>query len=634
MNNPYEIYELKEDKLIYPVLNNNNILLQDKDVQDIFQSVGLKNIVLHDLQTYQKAFIHKSYAKYTDFIKNEKYFGNIEGLSSEDFPELLPLQEESNEVWEWLGDAMLQSIIAIYLYQRYGTNQNEGFLTKLRSKIVRTETLSKLSEVIQFHKYMIISKHVEKICQGRNNERILEDCFEAFIGALMVDQGKKYPGHAMSIIYNFMSNIIQDNLDLTELIIHDDNFKDQLMRYFHKEFYGKFPIYDLIDSDISVNKEGITTRNFTIEIKDIYNNVIGTGNGKSKKEAEQKAAQNALYYYGIFDNVMLGSIQQSSDLSSKNKSSKYQKNNENDASLLGILNENNHTISLQDVQDIFNQVHLNHIKPKNLEYYQQAFIHKSYVKTTDFEKNKKMYGNSEVDSHTNIFSSSLTSTSSLSSSVLPLQKDSNEVMEWIGDAVLQSVSGLYLFKRYGDDQKEGFLTRIRSKIVKTESLSKLAISLGMDKHLILSKHFDVILLGRNNHRVLEDCFESFLGAMLLDFSNNLQQINNAFNIIYDFFKNAIEENINLSEVILNDDNYKDQLMRYFHKEFDGQLPIYETISSETINTNDGKIYHKFTVCVKDLNNQIIGKAYAKSIKDAQQRAAQYALQYYGIFNRY
>lgn len=628
MSNPFETYELKEDKLIYPVLNNNNVLLQDKDIQDIFQSVGLKHIVLHDLQIYQKAFIHKSYMKYTDFIKNEKYFGNIDGLSSEEFPELLPLQEESNEVWEWLGDAMLQSISAIYLYQRYGTNQNEGFLTKLRSKIVKTETLSKLSASIQFHKYMVISKHVEKICQGRSNERILEDCFEAFIGALMVDQGNTNPGNAMNIIYNFMSNIIQDNLDLTELIIHDDNFKDQLMRYFHKEFYGKFPVYDLIDSDISVNKQGITTRNFIIEIKDIYDNIIGTGNGKSKKEAEQKAAQNALHYYGIFDNVMLGSIQQSSELSSKNKSNKYQKNNENNASLLGILNENNHTIELQDIQDIFNQVHLNHVRPKNLEYYQQAFIHKSYVETTDFEKNKKLYGNPEIDNFSNIFSSSS------STSLLPLQKDSNEVMEWIGDAVLQSVSGLYLFKRYGDDQKEGFLTRIRSKIVKTESLSKLATSLGMDKHLMLSKHFDITLLGRNNHRVLEDCFESFLGAMLLDFSNNLQDIDIAFNIIYDFFRNAIEENINLSEIILNDDNYKDQLMRYFHKEFDGQLPVYETIDSETTNTNDGKIYHKFTVCVKDLNNQIIGKAYAKSIKDAQQRAAQYALQYYGIFNGY
>ena len=634
MSDPYETYELKEDKLIYPVLNNNNVLLQNKDIQDIFQSVGLKHIVLHDLQTYQKAFIHKSYMKNTDFIKNEKYFGNIDGLSSKDFPELLPLQEESNEVWEWLGDAMLQSISAVYLYQRYGMNQNEGFLTKLRSKIVKTETLSKLSASIQFHNYMIISKHVEKICQGRSNERILEDCFEAFIGAIMVDQGKTNPGNAMNIIYNFMSNIIQDNLDLTELIIHDDNFKDQLMRYFHKEFYGKFPVYDLIDSDISVNKEGITTRNFTIEIKDIYDNIIGTGNGKSKKEAEQKAAQNALHYYGIFDNVMLGSVQQSSDTSSKNKSNKYQKNNEHDASLLGILNENNHTICQQDVQDIFNQVHLNHIQPKNLEYYQQAFIHKSYVETTDFEKNKKLYGNPEIDNFSNIFSSSFSTSSSSSSSLLPLQKDSNEVMEWIGDAVLQSVSGLYLFKRYGDDQKEGFLTRIRSKIVKTESLSKLATSLGMDKHLMLSKHFDITLLGRNNHRVLEDCFESFLGAMLLDFSNNLQDIDIAFNIIYDFFRNAIEENINLSEVILNDDNYKDQLMRYFHKEFDGQLPVYETIDSETTNTNDGKIYHKFTVCVKNLNNQIIGKAYAKSIKDAQQRAAQYALQYYGIFNGY
>ena len=135
MSDPYETYELKEDKLIYPVLNNNNVLLKDKDIQDIFQSVGLKHIVLHDLQTYQKAFIHKSYMKYTDFIKNEKYFGNIDGLSSKDFPELLPLQEESNEVLEWLGDAMLQSISAVYLYQRYGTNQNEGFLTKYVVKL-------------------------------------------------------------------------------------------------------------------------------------------------------------------------------------------------------------------------------------------------------------------------------------------------------------------------------------------------------------------------------------------------------------------------------------------------------------------------------------------------------------------
>ena len=617
MDNIYETFIIKDDKIIYPVLNNNNILIKHEDIGTIFQSVGLKNIKINNYKIYQKSFIHKSYMSKTDFIKNEKYFGNIDGLHIEDHPQLLPLQEESNEVLEWLGDAMLQSISALYLYKRFGLSQNEGFLTKIRSKIVKTETLSKLSSIVEFNKYMIISKHVEKICEGRTNERILEDCFESFIGAIMIDQGHENPGNAINIIYEFMANIIENNIDLTEFIINDDNYKDQLMRYFHKEFNGTFPIYNLINNEIIVN-DGITTRKFTIQIKDTSNNIISTGVGKSKKDAEQKAAQQALQYFGINNNFMYDS---SLSMKTNNKNNFNYKNNQDESTLLGVLNENNHIINEHDIQEIFNQLKLNYIKPINIKYYQQAFIHKSYVETTDFEKNKKLYGNLDIIQESSF-------------KILPLQAESNEVLEWIGDAVLQSVSGLYLYRRYGIDQKEGFLTRIRSKIVKTESLSKLASALQMDKHLIMSKHFDVVLLGRNNNRILEDCFESFLGAMLLDFSDNLTHLDKAFNIIYDFFKNAVENNINLSDIILNDDNYKDQLMRYFHKEFDGQLPTYELVNSETTNTSDGKIFHKFTVCIYDTNNNVIGKAFAKSKKDAEQRAAQYALQYYGIFNGY
>ena len=285
------------EKKIYPVYNESNIYITKEIIQNILKSANIKKEITN-LEIWQQAFVHKSYYEQNDFKKNEKYFGAIDSIDINKNKHLMPLQKDSNEVLEWLGDGIIQSIAAIYLYKRF-KNQREGFLTKIRSKLVKTETLSKLALSLNFDKYLIISKHVEIICNGRKNARILEDCFEAFIGAMMNDFGKDNEEEGFRICNEFIVNIIERNVDLTELIMNDDNYKDQLMRYYQKQFNGKFPIYEQKTIITTIGDNGIANKKFHMFVRDVENNIIGEGIARSKKEAEQKAAKAALMHFGI-----------------------------------------------------------------------------------------------------------------------------------------------------------------------------------------------------------------------------------------------------------------------------------------------------------------------------------------------
>jgi ribonuclease-3 len=289
--------EEKTEKKIYPVYNENNVYITKEDVENILKKGGI-NKPIQNLKLWQQAFVHKSYYAQNDFKKNEKFFGSIENLNMEDYKHTMPLQEDSNEVLEWLGDGIIQSVAAIYLYKRY-KNQREGFLTKIRSKLVKTETLSKLALSLDFDKFLVISKHIEIICTGRKNARILEDSFEAFIGAMMNDFGAKNEAEGYSICSQFIVNIIEQKVDITELIMNDDNYKDQLMRYYQKYFNGKFPIYEQKTIIKTIGDNGIENKKFHMFVRNVDNNIIGEGIARSKKEAEQKAAKAALMHFGI-----------------------------------------------------------------------------------------------------------------------------------------------------------------------------------------------------------------------------------------------------------------------------------------------------------------------------------------------
>lgn len=285
--------ELTNEELPF---NPTNFLLKEEDLKEFFDNNGLLGIKYNNLNLYRNAFIHKSYCsmKNTDFISS----------NSKCPPNCIPLQDVSYERLEFLGDAILNLIVANYLYMRF-PEQNEGFLSKIRTRIVNGKMLGSLAEKIGFNKFAIISKQVEE-ANGRNNYKIMEDIFEAFIGALYIDfqtlkdnviLPEHLPVSALSgsgyfIAELWIISIIENHIDFSELILQKTNYKDMLVNYTQQtyQFTPKYFELNIITKD--------NTKIFNYCIKDRSGTSIATATGFSKKEAENNVSKEALIYYG------------------------------------------------------------------------------------------------------------------------------------------------------------------------------------------------------------------------------------------------------------------------------------------------------------------------------------------------
>jgi ribonuclease-3 len=183
---------------------------------------------------------------------------------------------DSYERLEFLGDAVLDLIAAEILFNQY-PEKDEGFLTKVRAKLVRGETLSDFSMKLGIEDLMELG---ERNGNTEVSKSILADAFESIIAAIYITKGYR---HA----YEFVDRVIAENLIIKELINTLDNYKSALLEYAQAE---KMPVprYELI------NESG-PGHNRTFEVKVLIGeNQLGTGIGKSKKKAEQKAAREAL----------------------------------------------------------------------------------------------------------------------------------------------------------------------------------------------------------------------------------------------------------------------------------------------------------------------------------------------------
>ena len=252
--------------------NINNKLVTKTDIINIMLKLNINNLQINNIDHYKKAFIHKSYCKLKDY---ESFSNNINAL---------PLQSDSYEIYEFLGDSILGQTITKYLFLRYNIiyNQNEGFLTQLKNKLVNGDTLGYLASKLDFNKHIIISKHIEVNCNGRDNKRILEDIFEAFIAAIYLDTNN------YDIVEEYIINIFEKYIDFSELIINDTNYKDQLLRYFQNN-YKLQPIYNTIKTE--GNKFSSTVYRDTIKLQ--------SGVDVTKRKAEQIAAKNTLKKIGL-----------------------------------------------------------------------------------------------------------------------------------------------------------------------------------------------------------------------------------------------------------------------------------------------------------------------------------------------
>lgn len=179
----------------------------------------------------------------------------------------------NNERLEYLGDSVLSTIVAEYLYKKY-PGRDEGFLTKMRSKIVKRKTLNKVAEKMGID--MILTKYT----QGKLSYSMLGNAFEAMVGALYIEYG--YEKTRDYII----SKILMQLLDVHELEKSDDNYKSQLLEWGQKE--GKNISYKLL-SKYKLDKRD----RFKIAVY-LDGKEISSAEDYNKKSAEQIASSHAI----------------------------------------------------------------------------------------------------------------------------------------------------------------------------------------------------------------------------------------------------------------------------------------------------------------------------------------------------
>jgi ribonuclease-3 len=198
-------------------------------------------------------------------------------------------------------------------------------------------------------------------------------------------------------------------------------------------------------------------------------------------------------------------------------------------------------------------------KPGNIFLYKQAFTHKSSI---------------EQKNHT---------------------KQSNERLEFLGDAILDAVITSFLYKKY-PNADEGFLTKLRSKTVSRNMLNHLGKKMGLDKWLIYTDKFSSTMIGNT--------FEALIGAIFLDKGYNKAEkfITEKILLLY----------IDFDELLQTENDYKSKLVEYSQQE---KIPYEFLCQEKTVN-------NKTTyTCSLVLNNKIVAKGTGRSKKQAEQEAS-------------
>lgn len=188
----------------------------------------------------------------------------------------------SNERLEFLGDSILSIIVSEHLYNKF-PNMPEGELTKLRASLVCEKSLCVFARELEIGKYLLLGKGEDKT-GGRERDSILADAFEAVLAAIYIDGGMKA---AKKHIYNTVLRDLEHHND-------EDSFKDY--KTLLQEIIQRNP--EEIISYNMVDEQGPDhDKLFTVAVY-LNSNIIGQGSGKSKKQAEQMAAKQALKLMG------------------------------------------------------------------------------------------------------------------------------------------------------------------------------------------------------------------------------------------------------------------------------------------------------------------------------------------------
>ena len=181
----------------------------------------------------------------------------------------------NNERLEFLGDAILDAIVADILYKKFD-NKKEGFLTSTRSRIVQRETLNKIAIEIGIDK--IITSSTRNLAHNTN---IYGDALEALIGAIYLDQGYRVAKHFV------FETLIKQHINIDTVLKSEVDFKSRLIEWGQK--YKVEVVFEVTDSSYDEQNNPIFESRVIVGGMD-----LGSGKGYSKKESHQKAAKKAI----------------------------------------------------------------------------------------------------------------------------------------------------------------------------------------------------------------------------------------------------------------------------------------------------------------------------------------------------
>ncbi len=263
---------------------------------------------------------------------------------------------------------------------------------------------------------------------------------------------------------------------------------------------------------------------------------------------------------------------------------------EEENAMYNPYNPKNRLFTKPEIQIILIDNNCN-FQAKNLDLYQRAMIHSSYVKRDEYTTP----------------TGEITQLADKPFNCLGLFDDSYETLEHLGDSILGATVSTYLFKRF-PNENEGFLTDLKKDIVCNEMLGFLSQKLGLDIFYVISRHNEDVCNGRTNTKKLGDILEAFIGALWID-------SNYDFKAVYSFISCIIEKHINIPKLLLNNRNFKEQLQKFYQAKFH-HTPKYVMLSSAA-NT--------YTMAAVDEKNNHLGIGSAPTKKQAEQIAAKQAL---------
>ncbi|MFI3297591.1 MAG: ribonuclease III [bacterium] len=233
-----------------------NIVEKIKNIKYLFKPrskyYSLLGFEVNDIAIYDLAFVLSS-------ERNRRKLGAV----------------ANNERLEFLGDAILEAIITHMLYEKY-TDKREGFLSSLRSLLIKRSTLNSLGKELHLENYL-------NVRLSGANVNVLGNAFEALVGAIYIDKGYQSA-------YEFVKRVFSEYVNEAKLQRKDKNYKSQLLEYCQHR--GLTHSYELL------SEERMPGNKMKFQVKVIVDDKqMGNGVGSNKREAEQAAAKQALHAF-------------------------------------------------------------------------------------------------------------------------------------------------------------------------------------------------------------------------------------------------------------------------------------------------------------------------------------------------